>query len=243
MNESDERNPESDDWNPAGEGGNGESGNGRQEQQRNAHAIYTTLFNRIIRNEYPNDTFLREDGIAREFSVSRTPIRNVLRRLEQDQLIELIPNRGARIFSFTADDLEDIYEIRKTLEVLALGFSMPALSIHRLIEIRNEVQLAGESRDYMVHARIDSVLHTYLIESCGRRRLITMVNQLYHLIQTFRELGFKDEEVRMSTVGEHLRLIDALCIRDADRAAQVLREHIQNSKIRILNKVINGQIT
>ena len=206
------------------------------------HEIYTTLFDRIIHNEYPPDQFLREDGLAKEFGISRTPIRNILKRLEQDQLIDLIPNRGAKIYPFTADDLEDIYEIRKTLEGLALQLAIPVLSIQRLIEIRNRIRETCDSDEYMLHATVDAELHSYLIESCGRRRLVNMIHQLYHLIQTFRELGFKDDEVRSITCEEHLGLIDALCLRDSERAVDLLVEHIQRAKVRIMKNVVRGRI-
>jgi DNA-binding GntR family transcriptional regulator len=206
------------------------------------HEIYTSLFDRIIHNQYPPDLFLREDGLAKEFSISRTPIRNVLKRLEQDQLIEIIPNRGARIYTFTADDLEDIYEIRKSLEVLALRFALPVLSIQKLIEIRKKVQRICEKSDYLEHSTVDAELHSYLIESSGRRRLINMLNQLYHLIQTFRELGFKDTGIREITCTEHLELIDALCVRDSEGALGILENHIQSAKVRVLSKVVQGQL-
>ena len=215
----------------------------RDSTSQASHDIYTELFNRIIHNSYPPENFLREDSLAKEFGTSRTPVRNVLKRLEQDQLIQIIPNRGARTFPFTADDLEDIFEIRKALETLALRFSIPALSIQRLIEIRKRIEAVVQTRDGMEHAAVDAELHTYLIENCGRRRLINMVNQLYHLIQTFRELGFRDNEVRLSTCEEHLNLIDAICVRDTERAINILDEHLQNSKVRIMQKVVRGQLS
>ncbi len=215
----------------------------REPTNQASHDIYTALFDRIIHNYYPPENFLREDSLAKEFGTSRTPVRNVLKRLEQDQLIQLIPNRGAKTFPFTADDLEDIYEIRKSLEALALRFSIPALSIQRLIEIRKKIEEVVKTRDAMGHAEVDAELHTYLVENCGRRRLINMVNQLYHLIQTFRELGFRDDEVRLSTCDEHLNLIDAICVRDTERAVEILEEHLQNSKVRIMQKVVRGQMS
>lgn len=120
--------------------------------------IYATLFDRIIKNYYPPNSRLREDTLSKEFNVSRTPIRTVLRQLEQDDLSEIMPKRGAKVHSFTADDLEDIYE------------------------------------------------------SCE------------------------------NTAKEHLLPIEALCIRDLGLSKNRLSDHIQNSKIRILHKVIQGKI-
>ena len=65
-----------------------------------------------------------------------------------------------------------------------------------------------------------------------------MLNQLFHLMQTFRELGFRDAQVKKSTYYEHLELIDALSVRDLAKAREVLARHITNSKNRILQKVV-----
>jgi DNA-binding GntR family transcriptional regulator len=205
--------------------------------RNNAEEMYTELFDRIIKNKYPPNTWLREDEIAGEFSMSRTPVRDVLRLLEKDGLIRIIPNRGAQVYAFTVDDLEDIYEIRRVLESLALEYAVPALSIHGLMDIRNRIEEAKNSEDYRLITEIDTQLHNYYIESSNRRRLIDMLNHLTRLMNTFRELGFQDEHVRLSTYEEHLQLIDAICIRDVAQAKRLCEEHIRNTKNRILGTV------
>jgi DNA-binding GntR family transcriptional regulator len=200
---------------------------------------YTTLFDRIIHGVYPANTRLKEDELAEEFKVSRTPIRETLRLLQQDGLIEILPNRGARVYGFTVDDLEDLYEIRRVLEVLALDFAASSMSISGLVELRESIEAIKDLDDAKKHAELDAKLHGYIIESSRRRRLISMLNQLFHLLQTFRELGFRDMQVQKSTYGEHLELIDALSVRDISRAKEVLARHITNSKNRILQKVVN----
>ena len=200
--------------------------------------IYDVLFDRIIQGEYAPDARLKEDALAEEFSVSRTPVREVLRLLEKDGLVDILPKRGARIFTFTADDLEDIYEIRKPLEVLALRISGPSLSIHRLMELRKKVVSCGASADCTLHKDIDTELHGYLVETSKRRRLISTLNQLFRLIQHFRELGFRIPAIREVTIEEHLELIDALCVRDMAAAEEILGRHIENTKIRILSVII-----
>ncbi len=204
--------------------------------------IYATLFDRIIKNYYPPNSWLREDALSKEFNVSRTPIRTVLRQLEQDDLLEILPKRGAKVHAFNADDLEDIYEIRRSLELIAIEKALPSLSIHSLIEIKKRIQSLASSENETDHSNIDSELHTYLIQAADSRRLTSMLDQLYRLIQTFREIGFKDPEIRENTAKEHLLLIEALCIRDLELSKNRLSDHIQNSKIRILHKVIQGSI-
>lgn len=205
--------------------------------RNNIEQMYTDLFDRIIKNRYAPDTWLREDELAGEFNISRTPVREVLRLLEKDGLIRIIPNRGAKVYAFTVDDLEDIYEIRRVLESLALEYAVPSLSIHGLIEIRNKIEETRDSEDYHRITHIDTQLHNYYIESSHRRRLIDMLDRLTRLLNTFRELGFQDEEVRRTTYEEHLTLIDAICVRDVAKAKNICEEHIRNTKIRLLKTV------
>ena len=214
----------------------------KTEKRMTKHDIYTVLFDRIIQNSYPEETWLREDLLAHEFNVSRSPVRSVLRNLEQDHLIEILPKRGARVFPFTADDLEDIYELRQALEQLALKRAANSLSIQRLLELKSQIIALKEDANPAAHAAVDSTLHSYLIRSSGRRRLILMLDQLYRLTQTFRELSLGSGESRTTTVAEHLELVDALCIRDIDKALGILDQHIENSKIRVLTRLIDGKM-
>ena len=199
--------------------------------------IYSTLFDRIIKGRIPPDSWLREDDLAEEFHVSRTPVRDVLRLLEQDDLIEIIPKRGARVYPFTVDDLEDIFEIRRVLESLSLEYAVPSLSIHKILEIRDLVVETKDSEDNVKLAEVDSRLHRFFIESSQRRRLINMLSELTRLLSSFRELAFIEEDVRKNTYEEHIELIDAIYVRDVESAKKILERHIRNSKNRILQTV------
>lgn len=209
-------------------------------EKKSVDEIYTSLFNRIMKKTFPPDSWLKEDQLAEEYNVSRTPVREVLRSLEQDGLVQIISNRGARVLAFTADDLDLIFEIRRVLEVLALEYAAPSLSIQTLGEIRNAIAASRDREDYAVHAALDARLHQYLIESSGQRRLINMLKQLFHILQTFREIGFEEQEVRTTTYAEHLELLDALIVRDSVAAKELLARHIKNSKHRILKSVLQG---
>ena len=201
--------------------------------------MYTKLFERIIDGRYPPEARLREETLAKEFKVSRTPVREVLRQLEKDGLIRIVPNRGAIVIPFTPDDVEDIYEIRKALELLAFDFSFPSLSIQRLTEIRSMIIENSKTKDYGRHSEMDALLHNYIIKSCGKRYLISMLDQLLRLIQRFREFGFKDGSVREQAVKEHIEFIDAICLRDMVKAKNLLSAHISGSKARALAYLLN----
>ena len=209
----------------------------RTSSQGVVREIYTTLLDRIVKSEYPENQWLREEAIAKEFGVSRSPVRRALRLLHQDGMVDLVPKRGARLFPFTADDIEDIYEIRKTLESLAIQVGIQNLSIQRLLSLRNQIQALREVDDPEEHTRIDGVLHSYLIEASGRRRLVSMLNELYRLSQSLRQIGLRDRNNRLATIDEHSGIIDALTVRDLDQATTLLVRHIENSKARLLMDV------
>ena len=200
--------------------------------------IYATLFEYIISGKYAPNSRLKEEEIAKQFNVSRTPVREALRQLEQDNLVEILPNRGTRVIGFSVDDVEEIYEIRKSLELLALRSSVPFLNIQDLVEIRNLIQETAQSNDAKKHEQSDTRLHSYFIEASGKRRLISILNQHVRLIQRFRELGFQTNEFKDVATKDHLALIDALCVRDVDKASEILKEHIEKSKIHAISQLV-----
>jgi GntR family transcriptional regulator, rspAB operon transcriptional repressor len=202
--------------------------------------MYKILFERIIQGYYPPDTWLREDALSEELEVSRTPIRQLLRQLEKDCLVQILPNRGARVLAFTVDDVEDLYEMRKSLELLALRYAAPALGIQGLMDLRSMIVECSRSDDIVRHTETDLALHTYFIEASQRRRIIATLKQQVDLLRYFREKGFSRPSEREITVEEHLRFIDALCVRDTKTAMGILEQHIENAKMRSLSNLVKN---
>ena len=192
--------------------------------------IYTSLFKRIIAGRYKAETRLKEEELSDEFGISRTPVREALRQLAQDGLVQVQARRGAKVLGFTVDDVEEIYDIRKSLELQALRSSILLLNIQGLKGIRDKLIALSETDDTRKHEEGDANLHNYFIESSGKKRLIAMLNQLFRLIRSFREFGFTDGNIRKSALKAHIELIDALSIRDLGKAEKILINHIEESK-------------
>ena len=199
--------------------------------------IYSVLFDKIISGEYPAGTRLKQEDIAREFKISRTPIRVVLQQLDQDGLIHLSPNKGAKVLPFTADEIEEIFEIRKSLELLCLDISAPTLSMHMLLGLKKELLENIEIEDVEKLADMDARFHSYIIDSSRKKRLISMLNQLYRLLQKFRSLGYLKKDTKEQAIREHIEIIDALCMRDTANAKALMKKHIENSKIIALSQL------
>lgn len=202
--------------------------------------MYAELFDRIILGKYAAGTKLKEDELSSEFGISRTPVREILRQLAQDGLVEIQPKRSAKVIGFTADDIEEIYEIRRSLEIQALRYSAPFLNIQGLKEIRKDIQKSAETDDVAVLMQADEKLHNYFISASGKRRLIAILDQMYRLIHHFRELGFKIKQIRDNAVKVHLAIIDALSMRDIASAEHILDEHLSEGKRTAISHIING---
>ncbi len=202
--------------------------------------IYSVLFDRIIAGKYPENTRLKEESLSEEFNISRTPIRSVLQQLDKDGLVHILPNRGARVLPFSADEIEEIYEIRKSLELLTLDISTPILSMQKLLEFKREFTNTSVDTDADKHTDLDGRFHNYLINSTDKKRLINMLNQLFRLIQRFRSLGFAEKATKESTVKEHIEIIDALCLRDVLKSKELMKKHIDNSKMIALSQLFKS---
>lgn len=199
--------------------------------------IYSALFDKIISGEYLSGTWLKQEDLAREFQISRTPVRIVLQQLDQDGLVHLTPNKGAKVLTFSADEIEEIYEIRKSLELLCLEISLPILSMHKLLELKKDLLENFQNDDVEALADLDARLHSHIIISSRKKRLINMLNQLYRLLQKFRTLGYLDQDTKQQAMTEHIEIIDALCMRDTVKATSLMKKHIENAKIIALSQL------
>jgi DNA-binding GntR family transcriptional regulator len=202
--------------------------------------IYATLFDRIIGGAYPAGARLKEEQLGAEFEVSRTPVREALRMLAQDGLVEILPRRSAVVLGFTVDDVEEIYDIRASLEIQALRSAAANVSIQKLKDLRARLLEVSVTSDYHAHQAVDAELHNTLIEASGKKRLARILRQMFRLIQQFRELGFRDPALQAAALQAHLGLVDALVVRDLAEAERVLAGHIEASKRNAISLIVRG---
>jgi DNA-binding GntR family transcriptional regulator len=197
--------------------------------------VYDTICDRILQGAYPAGMRLREEALAEEFGVSRTPIREVFRLLTAVGLVKLVPNRGALVEGFTPDDIEELYDIRRGLEALAIEYAAPVIPLVVLERFRDGIRALARTADADAHARLDQEFHNMLHEQARRRRLTAMLQQQYHLMQHFRHMGFRSPAQIRQAGEEHLAIIEALMRRDTAAAIRAMNVHLINSKRIILS--------
>jgi DNA-binding GntR family transcriptional regulator len=176
---------------------------------------------------------LVEEELAKAFHVSRTPIREVLVALQRDGLVERVWNCGARVVSFTADDVEEIFEIRKALECASMSHAVRTLKLNDLLELEQRLEVlnrrSGPKCD-QEQGEIDLRLHRMIIMHSGNRRLTAYLENLSMLIHSLRLMAYLNDQRARQSGEEHLAIVRALLRRDVELARKLLADHIETGK-------------
>lgn len=198
-----------------------------------ADYAYQELRHKIMTKQLKPGQRLPEVMIAVQMGVSRTPVREALRRLSSEGLVIIVPNSGARLASPTVKEMEDTYRIREMLECLSA--SLAAEKIHdkhlrRLDELALGESRAVEERDLELFLDAYEGFHRTVAEASGNRTLTDYVENI--LARTNAYVVFYDpfyEQNENPTIEEHKALAQALAQRDGEKAAALMRAHIRRS--------------
>ena len=176
---------------------------------------------------------LMEIPLAEELGVSRTPIREAIRILEQEGLIVMIPRRGTYVADMSLKDVTEVFELRSILEELAAeritNEEIEALEQH-LVEIGNYMN--ENNLDKVVQA--DILFHEILYKASRNDRLVEMINNLREQTLRFRTLSMSQTGRLAKTWDEHRQLVEAISDRDVERARQIARIHMEESEKTLL---------
>ncbi|MCP9949186.1 MULTISPECIES: GntR family transcriptional regulator [Actinomadura] len=169
-----------------------------------------------------------ERRIASELGVSQGPVREALRQLEAQRLIETLPNRGARVRDFTERDLAEIFPVRAGLERTAVELALPRLAgcLDALEEHNRRLGEAAGGGDLHEQMRLSIAFHREIVESAGNRLLVSVWEGLGIELWTTLSLRLHHTEI-YSKSAEHAELIEAFR-REDPRAPQLLHDHVMN---------------
>jgi DNA-binding GntR family transcriptional regulator len=169
-----------------------------------------------------------ERRIAAELGVSQGPVREALRQLEAQRLIESLPNRGARVREFTERDLAEIFPVRAGLERTAVELALPRLAgcVDALEEHNDRLAAAARDGDLQEQLRLSIAFHREIVETAGNRLLVSVWEGLGIELWTTLSLRLHHTEI-YSKSAEHAELIEAFRGGDPE-APQLLHEHVMN---------------
>lgn len=195
---------------------------------------YRSIRDEITSGRIDGQQHFTEAYFAERYGISKSPIREALNRLESEGLITIIPRRGAFVRKFSIHDLEEIYELREVLEALAVRNAvLDPKTLTRLREIAHAAQSYFEKNDKSNYIRKDAAFHTMLARASTNARLRRMVEGMQNQILILRRQTF--ELTGQSSIKQHLRIVDALEQGDRETAAELMVEHIQAVRQRLVD--------
>ena len=195
--------------------------------------VFVTLRRQILTGELKPGERLMEIALAQRLGVSRTPIREAIRKLENEGLVVIAPRRGAHVAKITTQELNDVLEVRKTLEILAIRKACKQIREIELADLkRREKEFAdlieSGSSDINALGDADAAFHDVIYLATRNRRLIQILNNLHEQMYRFRIEYLKEEDARKRLVAEHEEIMQALKSRDEEACVRLIGEHIDN---------------
>lgn len=202
--------------------------------------VFNTLRQAILKGELKPGERLMEMALAERLGVSRTPIREAMRKLELEGLVVMIPRRGAQVANITEKDLNDVLEVRIALENMAIEKACKRMTeeqVGKLWMAAREFEQNMEDGNLVKLAEADVKFHEIIYQASGNERLIQVLNNLREQIYRYRVEYLKEEETRQVLVQEHEELYQAIRERNVERAQRISFAHIENQRKAIVRSL------
>lgn len=203
-----------------------------------ADQVFEHLEKDILSGNYQRGDILTETKLSQELGVSRTPIREALRRLEQEHIIAE-SGKGCIVIGITDKDLKDIYEIRTALECLASAKAAKNRTEEQLSELKEALDLQEfylKKGDAEQIKKMDNRFHNTIYLLSGSTVFCDTLIPLHKKIQKYRRASVENHSRAVDSVNEHKRIYEAIAAGDADAAQKYTTEHIRNAFNHIAGK-------
>lgn len=196
-----------------------------------ADQVYERLEENILNGEYKEGDVLTEKQLAMELGVSRTPIREALSMLAYDSLVYETP-QGTVVRGINAKDVEDLYAVKKKLEVDAVqkaAKNMDPEDLEALTDVVDQqVYFAGKGQADKVR-NLDTEFHDIIYKGCGSLVYENILTHVHHKLKKYRSNSLRNKSRIMQSVEEHQAILEAIKARDSAKAGKLMTEHLQNS--------------
>lgn len=199
--------------------------------------VFEELRNLILTGKIEPGTRMMEIELADEMGVSRTPIREAIRKLEEEGLVVIEPRKGAYVSEISVPDMVNILEVREHLDGLSAFFAAQRVSDEgkrRLLEVSDQFDAAVEEGDMDKMIKFDTTLHKIIVDETDNSYLVNMVERLQELVLRFRYIYYKDFKRAEEMPNEHKIIIEAIIKGDATLAREESELHIRKLKELVL---------
>ena len=204
--------------------------------------VFQTIRDDILKGKYEENDELREATLGKELGVSRTPVREALRQLELEGLIQIIPNKGAYVTGITQKDVKDIYMIRSLLEGLCARWATEHITKEQMEEMEENVYLSkfhAQKGHLEQLAELDNRFHDILYEACDSKMLEHQLKDFHQYVLRVRKKTLASANRGPKSNEEHEQIMEAIKAGNADLAEQLAHQHMINAYDNMVKNGLN----
>lgn len=202
--------------------------------------VFNTLRKAILRGELRPNERLMEMQLANRLGVSRTPVREAIRKLELEGLVVMLPRRGAKVAQITVKSIKDVLEIRRVLEVLAVTKACKNITDDEIVRLKlafKDFKETVGADDLTKVAESDVEFHEIIYNATNNPKLIGILHHLREQMYRYRIEYIKDKNSHQMLVKEHEEMVNAIINRDAKLAGKIAVKHIDNQEESVMNSI------
>lgn len=196
--------------------------------------IFVLLRDRILNDEYENGQKLNELALANELKISRTPIREALKQLELEGLVESIPNKGVYVKGFSPRDIDDMFEIRLSLEGLAIQLAIERMDEEHLVRIKDVFELMEfytAKKDQEKINDLNILYHETIYQATQSTYFEQLLKDVHYYVSVTSRHSITRPERLESALEEHRAILDTIIEGDKDKAKETIQKHIRKTQV------------
>ena len=202
--------------------------------------VFNTLRQAILTGDLKPGERLMEIHLANKLGVSRTPIREAIRKLELEGLVTMIPRRGAEVAQITEKSMNDVLEVRRAMDALSIELACERITNEEIECLKiacEKFEEAVITKDVKMIAQADVALHDIIVKATGNQRLVQLVFNLSEQMYRYRFEYIKDASQHERLIEEHRIIYDSIVKKDKITASEAAKMHIDNQEKAIIQQI------
>lgn len=205
--------------------------------------VFEALREAIINGSLRPGERMMEIQLAEQLGVSRTPVREAIRKLELEGFVVMIPRKGAYVAGISLKDIADVFEVRAALEALAAGLAAERITAEELEELERMLVRKAEcieSNNLEELIEVDTLFHEAMYKASRNEKLKQIIHNLREQIQRFRSTSLSTPGRMKEALEEHKKIVEAISERNVVLAQELAQEHIENAENSMLEALRKG---
>jgi len=200
--------------------------------------VFKNLRNSILNGDFYPGQRLMEIQIAQSLGVSRTPVREAIRKLELEGFVVMLPRKGAYVADISLKEIKEVLEVRASLEGLAAYLATDRISEDEIKHLEKIVKSMSKDLSMEEFLMKDVEFHEYISKASSNKKLHSIINSLWEQVYRFRVTYISDDENIANIIKEHKLILEAIKSRNSSMAKRYAKEHIEKSEKFIIDKTL-----